>query len=65
VAVGSPVTYTATVNPSDGNGTVSFAADGSPIASCESQPVNASGEATCDQTYTGTGSHSIVADFRR
>jgi len=63
VAVGSPVTYTATVNPSDGNGTVSFAADGSPIASCESQPVNASGEATCDQTYTGTGSHSIVATF--
>jgi hypothetical protein len=63
VPVGQQVAYTATVSPTDGGGTVSFADGGSPIAACESQPVNASGLATCDQTYTGTGSHAIVATF--
>jgi hypothetical protein len=63
VPVGQQVTYTATVSPTDGGGTVSFADSGAPIAACEDQPVNASGQATCDQTYPGTGSHSIVATY--
>ncbi|MGC9963268.1 MAG: Ig-like domain-containing protein, partial [Acidimicrobiales bacterium] len=63
VPVGTKVTYTAAVSTGASGGTVSFADGGSPIASCESQPVDASGNATCDQTYSGTGSHSIVATF--
>jgi YVTN family beta-propeller protein len=61
---GQAVTYTITVNPVPTGGTVSFADNGSPVAACSAQPVDTSrGQATCTQTYTAMGSHSIVATF--
>ena len=62
-SVGQQVTYTATVSPTDNSGTVSFADNGAVLAACESAPVDANGQATCAQTYTSAGPHSIVAAF--
>jgi hypothetical protein len=56
------VTYTATVSPTDGGGTVSFTDNGSPISGCQSETLTG-GQATCAQTYTFGGSHSIVAAY--
>ena len=60
---GQQVTYTATVTPTDNSGSVSFADNGAAIASCETAALNAAGQATCDQTYTDAGPHSIVATY--
>jgi len=60
---GQAVTYTATVSPADGGGTVAFADGGTAIGGCAAQPVNASGQATCKVTYRAAGSHSISATY--
>jgi DNA-binding beta-propeller fold protein YncE len=61
---GQSVTYTATVSPVPGGGTVAFSDNGQPIAACGSQPVNSStGHATCTVSYPGSGSHQIVASL--
>jgi hypothetical protein len=68
VVYGNPVTFTATVSPSDGGGTVSFYPDGSatPIAGCAGVALNAvkgNEVATCTtQALTG-GTHQIAAIF--
>jgi hypothetical protein len=52
VTEGGPLTWTARVAPVPPGGTVSFLADGSPVAGCSSLPVStSSGEATCSATY--------------
>ena len=60
---GQAVTYTATVTPTDDQGTVSFADNNAAIPACETQPLNASGEATCQVTYQSAESDSIVATY--
>ena len=58
------VTYTATVSPVPDGGTVAFTDGGSTITGCGSVAVNTStGEATCEQAYTSTGSHQIQAVY--
>jgi hypothetical protein len=58
---GQTVTYTATVSPTDGGGSVAFDDGGTPITNCTAQSLNSNGQATCQVTYTTTGSHSITA----
>ncbi|WP_181818941.1 Ig-like domain-containing protein [Rhodococcus sp. AG1013] len=57
---GSEVDLTATVSPSDAQGSVQFKDNGTNIGS----PVSVSGgSATLPHTFTTAGSHSITADF--
>ena len=69
VLSGQPVTFTATVTPTDGGGTVAFYADGSatPISGCGIQPLTqASGStytATCTTSSLVAGSHAISASY--
>ena len=61
-----PVTFIATVNPTDGGGTVAFSADGTAISGCESQPVtlgSQSYQATCTTSSLSLGDHSITAAY--
>lgn len=67
LTVGQSVIYTAYVaSPDTGavvpTGTVSFADGGVTIASCESQPMSASGVATCTVT-PASGSHAVSASY--
>ncbi len=64
-----PVTFTATVSPIDGLGTLSFFADGSPtpIAGCGGlTPTLVSGttyQATCTDSALSVGTHAISASY--
>jgi hypothetical protein len=63
---GHPVTLTATVSPTDGGGTVEFAADGSAIGGCRSVQVVRAGatyEATCPAPPLAGGKHTITAAY--
>ncbi len=59
---GQQVTYTATVAPTDGGGTVSFTDGGTAISGCQSLALTA-GQATCAQTYSLGATHPIVATY--
>jgi hypothetical protein len=59
---GQMVTYTATVSPA-GSGTVTFNDGGTPLAGCAARSLNSSGQATCQVSYTTTGSHAITAVY--
>jgi hypothetical protein len=56
------VTYTATITPAPGTGTVSFTDNGSPIAGCSAVPVSGAA-ATCSVPPLTAGGHNIVATF--
>ena len=66
---GTAVTFTATVAPADGGGTVAFYADGSAtaISGCSAQslaPASGSGyTATCTTSALAAGSHAIAASY--
>ena len=67
-ASGQAVTFTATVTPTDGNGDVAFAADGSavPLLGCGNRPlaqVNGSYVATCTTSSLAAGNHAISAAY--
>ncbi len=63
-AIGSPVTYTATVSPAPNSGTVKFTDGGTTISGCSAQTVNTTtGKATCEVTYGTAGIHKIVAEY--
>ena len=63
-AINQPVIYTATVGPNPGSGTVAFTDNGVIIPGCAAVPIDpVTGKATCTTSYTGPGSHSIVATF--
>ncbi|MBV8983717.1 MAG: Ig-like domain repeat protein [Acidimicrobiia bacterium] len=65
-ALGDPVTFTASVVPTDGTGTVGFAADGATISGCGNQPVvyhNYGYTATCTTSSLSLGQHSITASY--
>jgi hypothetical protein len=66
VSYGAQVTFTATVSPTDGSGTVSFTADGNPVPSCTGQSlslVSGSDQATCTTSSLAVGSHEITAAY--
>ena len=61
---GQSVTFTATVVPAPGGGTVAFEADGTALAGCAASAVDpASGEATCEVSSLAAGTHSVVATY--
>ena len=59
---GQTVTYTATVSPA-GGGSVAFDDGGTPVPGCAARSLSSSGQATCQVTYTTTGSHAITAVY--
>jgi len=61
-AVGSPITFTATVSPAPAGGTVSFTDNAAPIAACQSLPL-AGASATCTISYSGAAGHTIAATY--
>ena len=61
-AFGNPVTYTATVAPSDNGGTVSFTDGGNALSGCQNVTLT-SGKATCLQSSPSVGTHPIVAKY--
>jgi hypothetical protein len=66
VTAAQSVTYTARVSPPNGGpswplGSVEFFDAGTPIPTCEAQPL--SGQASCQVTYTIAGTHSIAAAY--
>jgi Bacterial Ig-like domain (group 3) len=62
--VGEAVTYRALVAPTPTSGTVAFSDGASPIAGCQAQTVNTTtGIATCQVTYSNSGTHAITAAF--
>jgi len=69
--VGKAVTYTAKVTAGPGGsaptGNVVFRDNGTPVAACgrsTGAALNSSGAATCAETYSSSGSHSIVAVYQ-
>jgi alpha-tubulin suppressor-like RCC1 family protein len=67
-AANHAITFTATVSPTDGGGSVAFFADGSatPIAGCAAAPLNLSAgsyQATCSVSSLADGSHTISATY--
>jgi hypothetical protein len=71
-ATGEPVAYTATVAPGlrkegQPSGAVEFLDSGQPFKQCSAQPLNPSGPsssvATCELSYSTSGSHDITATY--
>jgi uncharacterized protein YdaL len=64
VGVGFPVTFTATVTASGGTptGSVRFTDGGTTIPGCDAVALSG-GKATCSETFSGRGSHSIVGSY--
>jgi len=63
---GQPVTFTATVTPTDGSGTVSFSSNGVTIADCGTQPLSDNAgtwQATCTTSALSGGGDSIAASY--
>lgn len=61
---GEQVTYTATVTPVPGGGTVAFTDSGAAVPGCSAVDVNTStGTASCQASYGSPGSHPIVAAY--
>jgi hypothetical protein len=60
--IGQPVTYTATISPVPGGGTVGFTDNGTPITGCTAQPEQPGGTATCQAT-PAPGMNTIAAAF--
>jgi len=56
------VTYTASISPAPGGGTVSFTDNGAPISGCSAVPVSGA-TATCLANPGTAGGHNIVATF--
>jgi hypothetical protein len=66
VGTNVPVTFTATVSPiapgaGTRTGTVTFFRNGSPV--CSNVAINASGQATCNLTFTIAGNYNITASY--
>ena len=60
---GQQIVFTATVTPTPGGGTIGFTDGGTTITGCGAVPVDGTGQATCQTTYTAAGSHSVVAVY--
>jgi hypothetical protein len=57
---GQNVTYTVTMNPAPGTGTVAFADGGLPISGCDGVSISARGTAVCQVSYPRAGMHTIT-----
>jgi hypothetical protein len=62
IPVGQAVTYTASVSPSGGGGTVAFDDSGTAIAGCSAVAV-VSGVASCTTTYSAVGTYGVSAAY--
>ena len=63
---GQPVTFTATVTPTDGNGTVSFTSGTAAIGGCTARPLRqltGNYQASCTTSTLSAGSHAITARY--
>ncbi|HEY5196578.1 MAG TPA: Ig-like domain-containing protein, partial [Solirubrobacteraceae bacterium] len=62
---GQPVTFTASVTPGDGDGTVAFTDGTTTLSGCGAKTLTGSGPytATCTTSTLAVGSHSIVATY--
>jgi hypothetical protein len=63
---GQPVTFTATVSPTDGGGTVTFSSNGTPIPGCaglDLSPGAGSYRVSCTTTALAGGTDSITASY--
>jgi uncharacterized protein YkwD len=56
---GEPVTFTATVTPTDGGGTISFTDNNVTILGCGALPLTAAGQATCTMVSQGP-EHALI-----
>ncbi|HEY6762083.1 MAG TPA: Ig-like domain repeat protein [Baekduia sp.] len=65
VAQGASVTYTATVTPAPGSGTVSFddGAGHPATAQCDAQSLSSGGTATCTVSYADAGDYAVSATY--
>lgn len=63
LTVGQQVSLAVSVGPVPSGGTVTFTADGSPVAGCSALAANGSGQATCVTTFNTAGTYSIVAVY--
>ena len=61
--VGQVVTFAATVSPAPDGGTVAFSDGGTTIAGCDTRPVSPGGLANCSVSYSGPGTHRVVASY--
>ncbi|HEX3617457.1 MAG TPA: Ig-like domain repeat protein [Solirubrobacteraceae bacterium] len=62
--IGDTVTYTATVAPNPGGGTVAFSDGGQPISGCTAQTLDPTlATATCSVTYSAGASPAVAASF--
>jgi hypothetical protein len=62
----APLLFTATINRNDAAGTLSFRADGAPIAGCSQRPLTnnpTNSTATCSTTFASVGSYAITAVY--
>ena len=60
--VSQSASFTATVKPTPGGGTMGFSDNGAVIEGCSSQTLTG-GVATCDETLVTVGAHNIVATY--
>ena len=60
--VGTQVTYTATISPAPGGGTVAFTDNGTTITGCSGVSVSGA-TASCPTSPGSTGAHNVVATF--
>jgi len=63
VNTGQPVTFTATVTPTDGGGTVDFDPLSPGTGNCAAVPLNAAGQATCTEIPTAPQSTVVNAVY--
>jgi hypothetical protein len=60
---GESVALTATVSPTDGNGTVNFYANGIPITGCSNVPITIVDQASCATSTLPTGTDLLTAAY--
>ncbi len=60
---GTPVTYTATVSPTVTGGTVNFTDSAGQVSGCDAVPVDASGQATCQVTFSNQVGERVTATY--
>ncbi len=63
LAAGAPVQFRATVSPGSDSGSVTFLANGEPLLTCQGEPVDTTGTATCNTTFATGGTYDIEAVY--
>ena len=63
LTAGAPAQFRAMVSPKSDSGTVTFLANGEPLLTCQGEPLDATGTATCNTTFTSGGTNHIEAVY--